>query len=102
MKIHNPRLFLTLAGLALAALGGVLWLVGDDKEVSGANAMDLHHSAVWGEVLGYQSTEADAYADAKDEKKTGEALQTTGAALALAGAAVFGTRFLTRPQPKGN
>lgn len=98
MKTRGPRLFLTLAGLALAAVGGIVWLVGDDKEVTGANGMELHSSAVWGEVLGYASTEADDYAEAKDLKETGENLQTAGIIFAVLGAGLFAARFAIRPE----
>jgi ribosomal protein L35AE/L33A len=62
--------------------------------------MDIHSSAVWGEVLNYESTEKKDYDDAKILKEKGENQKSTGAALLAVGVVVFVLRFTGRPSAK--
>jgi hypothetical protein len=98
---RKKRLVVTLVGIALMLAGGVLWLVGDDNEVSGRNGMMLHSSAAWGEVLGFESDEKDEFAAAEEKLETGEAQQTAGIILAVIGAGAFVSRWAVRPGPAG-
>lgn len=102
ISTRNPRrarLTITLAGLAVAILGGILWLVGDENEVTGSNRMDLNSSAVWGDILGYESTQADEYDAAKEQRDTGETQMSWAIVLAVLGLAVVGSRWLISPTP---
>ncbi|MFB9577855.1 hypothetical protein, partial [Streptomyces yanii] len=49
ISARNPRrarLVVTLAGFAVALLGGILWLVGDNNQVTGSNRA-LLGAVVW-------------------------------------------------------
>lgn len=97
---RNPRqarLITTLAGLALAILGGILWLIGDDNHATGTNRADINSASAWGDVLGFDSDQDAAYAAAQDQIDTGDTQMTIGVVLAVAGAAVVGSRWLIRP-----
>lgn len=100
MTIRQRRLLFTVCGLVLAACGGIFWLVGDENSVTGDNRMDIHSSAAWGKVLGYQSTDEKDYDDAKILKEKGESQKTIGITLAVVGLAVFSTRFTIRSSAK--
>ncbi|MFG3369644.1 hypothetical protein ACGF0K_32385 [Streptomyces sp. NPDC048156] len=98
--VENPRrtrLILALAGLAVAVLGGILWLIGDDNHVQGSNSMVVHSAAAWGDVLGYSTDEDAEMAAAQDQYDTGETQMTVGIVLAIAGLAVFGSRWRIPP-----
>lgn len=100
MPTSQRRLLFTLGGLALIIAGGTFWLVGDENSVTGDNRMDIHSSAVWGEVLNYESTEKKDYDDAKILKEKGENQKNTGASLFAVGAIAFVLRFTARPSSK--
>ncbi|MFF5338450.1 hypothetical protein [Streptomyces sp. NPDC013181] len=102
VSARNPRrarLVVTLVGLAVVILGGILWLVGDENEVTGSSRMDLNSSATWGEVLGYASDRADEYDAAKELRDTGETQMSWGVVLAVLGVAAIGSRWLISPTP---
>jgi hypothetical protein len=97
---HNPgrtRLAVTLAGLAIAALGGILWLVGEDNNVKAANRIDMNSGAAWGEVLGYNDDRGPALAAAEADKSSAETQMTFGIVLAVAGLLTAGSRWLIQP-----
>ncbi|MFF3359529.1 hypothetical protein ACFYWN_44810 [Streptomyces sp. NPDC002917] len=99
---RNPRrarLVATLAGLAVAILGGVLWLVGDNNEVTGSNRMDINSSAAWNDVVGYRSDQTDEFESGRDLRDTGESQMTWGIVLAVVGLAAVGSRWLISPAP---
>ncbi|NYV76580.1 hypothetical protein [Streptomyces sp. UH6] len=93
----RARLVVTLAGAALALLGGVLWLIGDENKVTGANRVQLNGSAAWGEVLGFESDQAAAYEAAREQVDTGETQMGAGVVLVVVGLAAVGSRRLIRP-----
>ncbi|MFF0836709.1 MULTISPECIES: hypothetical protein [unclassified Streptomyces] len=102
ISARNPgraRLTVTLAGIAVAILGGILWLVGDNNQVTGTNGMDINSSAAWNDVVGYVSDETDAYEAARDLRDTGETQMTWGIVLAVAGLAGVGSRWLISTSP---
>ncbi|MFF8299617.1 hypothetical protein ACF07M_30215 [Streptomyces globisporus] len=98
LTARNPRrarLVVTLAGLAVGILGGVLWLVGDSNEVTGANGMDMSSSAAWnGVVDGFESDQTSAYEEARDQKEAGESQMTWGVVLGVLGLALVASRWL--------
>lgn len=98
LTARNPRrarLVVTLAGLAVSILGGVLWLVGDSNEVTGANGMDMSSSAAWnGVVDGFESDQTSAYEEARDQKEAGESQMTWGVTLGVLGLALVASRWL--------
>ncbi|MEU9370493.1 hypothetical protein [Streptomyces avermitilis] len=102
ISARNPRrarLTVTLAGIAVAVLGGILWLVGDDNNVDAEFRLEQNSSAVWGRVLDYESTQEDAYAAAEDDKSSAETQMTFGIILAVMGLAVVGSRWLISTVP---
>ncbi|MEU8829306.1 hypothetical protein [Streptomyces sp900116325] len=102
ISVRNPRrarLIATLAGLAVAVLGGVLWLVGDNNEVTGSNRMDINSSAAWNDVVGYRSDQTSKYESGRDLRDTGESQMTWGIILAVMGLAAVGSRWLISPTP---
>ncbi|MGW1092469.1 hypothetical protein ACWD4L_41125 [Streptomyces sp. NPDC002596] len=104
ISARNPRrarLVVTLAGFAVALLGGILWLVGDNNQVTGSNRMDINSSAAWNDVVGYRSDQTDAFEAGRDLRDTGETQMTWGIILALLGLATVGSRWLisTTPAP---
>lgn len=102
ISTRNPRrarLTVTLAGLAIAILGGILWLVGDNNEVTGSNRMDINSSAAWNDVVGYRSDQTDEYESGQGLRDTGESQMTWGIILAVLGLATVGSRWLISPTP---
>ncbi|MFE0490264.1 hypothetical protein [Streptomyces griseoaurantiacus] len=96
MNIRQRRLLFTVCGLALAVLGAVFWLKGDEDAVTGSSRMDLHSSAGWGEVLGFESDERVEYDDARSLKDRGESEKSTGLVFVGLGAVAFFLRFTAR------
>jgi hypothetical protein len=94
---RRARTIVTLTGMALTLLGGILWLVGDTNEVTGSNGMELHSSAAWGEVIGFQSDEEAEFDAAREQMETGETQMTVGVVLMVVGLAAVGSRWLIRP-----
>ncbi|WUD72114.1 hypothetical protein OG937_10650 [Streptomyces sp. NBC_00510] len=96
---RRNRRILTLAGLALAVLGGIIWLIGDDNNVDAEFRLEQNSSAVWGRVLDFESTQEDEYAAAEEDKSSAETQMTFGIVLGALGLALFGSRWLITPTP---
>ncbi|MET8129515.1 hypothetical protein ABZV67_40370 [Streptomyces sp. NPDC005065] len=102
ISVRNPRrarLIVTLASLAVALLGGILWLVGDNSQATGSNDMDINSSAAWNDAVGYRSDQTDAFEAGRDLRDTGESQMTWGIVLAVLGLATVGSRWLISPTP---
>jgi hypothetical protein len=98
---RNPRrtrLIVTLAGIAVGILGGVLWLMGDTNEVTGTNGMDMNSSAAWNGITdGFESDQTSAYEEARDQKEAGESQMTWGITFGILGLALAASRWLIQP-----
>ncbi len=96
-SIRRPRLIVTLAGLALAIIGGIVWLVGDSNQVDGEFGMERYSSSSWGDVLGFDSDQDAQFAAAVEQKDTGDSQVIVGTCLMIVGAGLVATRWFIRP-----
>jgi hypothetical protein len=90
---RRTRLIVTLTGLAIAIIGAIVWLVGDENQVSGANRMDMYSSSSWGDVLGFDSDQDAQFAAAVEQKDTGDSQVIVGTCLMIVGVGVFLSRW---------
>ena len=96
-RVRRPRLLVTLAGLALAIIGGIVWLVGDSNQVDGEFGMERYSSSSWGDVLGFDSDQDAQFAAAVEQKDTGDSQVIVGTCLMIVGAGLVVSRWFIRP-----
>lgn len=101
MASAHARLTATLLGLAMTALGLILWGVGDmNKGIAEMEVINASSSA-WGDVVGFESTDDDNAALAESHLDRARTTETIGIVLLIGGVVVFGSRWFFKPSSRG-
>lgn len=96
---RRARLALTLLGLAIAAIGLIIYIPANiDSGVADQEAIDSS-AADWADVLNYEADQdaKDARFEAEQDKRIAEEDKTFGLVLIGLGAAIVASRWAVRP-----
>lgn len=94
---RRTRLTLTLAGLALAAIGLITYGNGSIAAGAAEQAIIGASAESWDAVLDADGIRSGSMAEAQAAKSDAESQMTFGVVLGVAGLALAGSRWLIRP-----
>jgi hypothetical protein len=97
---RNPRrarLTVTLAGIILVLIGIPLWGTGDMDRGLAEQRQVENSSGYWGQTLGFDSSDEDAYNQAVADADSAETRMHFGIAMMILGVALVGSRWLIKP-----
>ncbi|MGW6144306.1 hypothetical protein [Streptomyces sp. NPDC055140] len=99
---RNPRrarLAVTLAGIILVLVGIPLWGTGDMDQMTAEQEQINNSAGYWGQEIGFDSGEEDAYNAAVADAQSAETRMNIGIVMMVLGLVTIGSRWLIRAAP---